>query len=147
MGSTVGEDLTITATDKHQVQTLMARHVVHTNESLFPLMEGRVPYVSDSTNSRAAAGAVQEKAPTQKQIVHTHIKARGIHGVADWEGIRDLKEQITSIENAYRARRDNLAKEGRIKKRHLGRTSPAGLAVDVWIDASVTDTTTQETQS
>lgn len=125
----------------------MAHQVIRTEESLLPLMEGRVPYVSDSNTSRAAAGAVQEKAPTQKQIVHSHIKARGIHGVADWEGMRDLKEQITSIENAYRARRDTLAKEGRIKKRHLGRTSPAGLAVDVWIDASVTDTTSKETQS
>jgi hypothetical protein len=126
----------------------MARHVVPKTEWLFhEPKEGKVPYVSDSTNSRAAATAVQEKAPTQKQIVYSHIKTRGLHGVADWEGMRDLQDKITSIENAYRARRDSLAKEGRIKKRHLGRTSPAGLKVDVWIDASVTDTTTKEPQS
>ena len=120
----------------------MARHVVPTNESLFPLMEGRVPYVSDSENSRTAAGVVKEKAPTQKQIVHDNIKSHGLHGVADFEGIRQLTGVITSVDNAYRARRDSLAKEGRIKKRALKRTSPAGLPVDVWIDASVTDTTT-----
>ena len=126
----------------------MARQVVQTNEWLFhEPKEGKVPYVSDSTNSRIAAGAVKEKAPTQEQIVHEHIKTRGLHGVADWEGIRDLAERITSVANAYRARRDSLVKKGLIKKRALGRTSPAGLPVDVWIDASITDTTDKEPQS
>lgn len=119
------------------------RHVVPTNESLFPLME-RVPYVSDSKNSRIAAGAVKEKAPTQKQIILSHIEACGAYGVADFEGMRDLQSQISSIANAYRARRDSLAKEGRIKKRAIGRTSPAGLPVDVWISASIKDTTASE---
>lgn len=115
------------------------RHVVQTSESLFPLMERSVPYVSDSKNSRIAAGVVKTKAPTQKQIVYDHIKSRGIVGLADFEGISDLSETITSIQNAYRARRDSLAKEGLIKKRAVGRTSPAGLPVDVWIDASLNE--------
>lgn len=121
----------------------MAKHIVHTDESLFPLMEGKpVPYQPHSETSKAAAKAVQPKAGSQRDIVLQHITLRGSFGVADHEGIRDLAEQIPSIGNAYRARRVELAREGLIKKRALGRVNPVSKQeCDVWMAAHLRDMT------
>lgn len=113
---------------------IMKRHVVHTNESLFPLMEGKsVPYQPQSPTSKAAAKLVQPRAGSQRDMVLQHILTRGSYGVADHEGIRDLAEQIPSIGNAYRARRVELAKDGLIKKRAKGRVNPVSNATFGWV--------------
>jgi len=122
----------------------MSRHVVNRNDWLFKPKEGSVPYVSDSKNSRIAASAVKAKAPTQKQQVYDHIKSCGLDGVCDFEGIGALVGVISSVQNAYRARRIELANEGKIKERKQGRMSQSGLPVTVWIDASIEDTTKGE---
>ena len=115
---------------------------IHERETFFPLLEGKsVPYQPHSSTSRAAAATVKPKAGTQRAIVLEHIQSRSTFGVADFEGIRDLKPSHPSMENAYRARRIELAEAKLIRKRAVGRTSPAGLLCDVWIGSEVNDIT------
>lgn len=109
-------------------------HIVHESESLFGLMEGRVPYQSHSASSRLAAGKVKPKAGTQRGIVLAYLRSCGTNGAADFEGIRDLREKISSIENAYRARRQSLAEDGFIKLAEFKRINPSsGVECEVWI--------------
>lgn len=116
------------------------RHIVHESESLFGLMEGRVPFQSHSASSRLAAGEVKPKAGTQRGIVLAYLRSRGSQGASDFEGIRDLRDKITSIENAYRARRQSLAEDGFIKLAEFKRINPSsGVECEVWVAKEVTD--------
>lgn len=112
----------------------MSRHVVlHDHESLFSLMEKRVPYQPYSHTSRKAARNVQPKEGTQLHMALEHIRSCGAAGCADFEAIRDLHRLWPAVDNGWRARRTKLAKAGLIVLSPITRISPSGSECDVWL--------------
>lgn len=110
------------------------KSVVHESESLFPLMERRIPpHQSHSKTSLNAALQVQPRIGTQRFKVLEYIKSRGTDGACDFEGIRDMQKDLPTAANAYRARRIELENAGLILKAEFTRRSPSGAECDVWI--------------
>lgn len=113
------------------------RHVVPESQSLFGIMERRapstLPYQPHSPTSRAASGLAKLKAGTQRWKVYQYILSRGSDGAADFEGIRDMKAELPTSENAYRPRRIELLDAGLIKFAGFTRTSPSGGECDCYV--------------
>ena len=115
------------------------KHVVPAGESLFAIMERRpapstLPYQPHSATSRIAAGVAKLKAGSQRRKVYDYLTSRGAAGAADFEGIRDLKPELPTAENCYRARRSELVEMGLVRLAvGMKRISPAGLECDVWL--------------
>lgn len=107
-----------------------------TEAPLLGLMDqpAQVPFQPQSPSSIEAAVKVQPKAGTQRAIVLEYIQRRGDDGATDFEGMRDLKDKISSIENAYRARRQSLADDGLIVLANCKRINPSSrIDCDVWV--------------
>lgn len=109
------------------------------DESLFSIMDGvrsvDAPPAKalTSATARAARLGVEPRVGSQSAKILAYIRSRGDAGAADFEGIRDLRAAIPTIENAYRDRRGRLAKKGLIELAYgVTRLSPAGQQCEVW---------------
>ena len=108
------------------------------DESLFSIMDGvrsvdapPAKALTSATARRARLG-VEPRVGSQSAKILAYIRSHP-EGAADFEGIRDLKAAIPTIENAYRDRRGRLAKKGLIELVYgVTKTSPAGQQCEVW---------------
>lgn len=103
------------------------------HESLFPIMEKRIPFNPHSQNSRKAARDVAPKEGSQLYLALAHVRSQGAHGCCDFEAISNLVREWPTVANGWRARRTKLAKAGLIVLAPFTRCSPSGSACDVWI--------------
>lgn len=109
-----------------------------TQPSLFGLFE--------EADKQASASKHQDKTirSQQRKDVYEFIKSKGVLGVADAEGIAHFKPTWSTVENAYRARRGELADDEWIAKHPVPR-SINGRTHTVWIDATLLDSVLKET--
>lgn len=105
---------------------------LHEDESLLTFMEGRRSVDTYTTpTSRKARLSVDVK--KQLGIILRYIVQCSEAGACDFEGIRDLKSIIPTIENSWRPRRGKLFQAGLICLAGFTRKSPSGNDCDVWV--------------